>query len=312
MVQLDANKIYSYREFHDLFPDDLSCRKYLENVRWGNNVACIHCASLDVTRLQNGVKSGKRFQCNEKQCRKQFSATSGTIMHNTTMPLPIWFSLIYSQCVNNKNISSVQMSKNLGVTQVATWQNSMKIKCLFADKEPRKLKGIVEIDECYLSKGGFNSWYRMGRKTPIIGMMERSGEVRIFSVQNRNRKFMETLILDNVEENATIYTDGCRSYNGLHKWFEHDSVNHKEREWISVDNPEVHTQTIESVWSRLKKSIRGANHSVSQKHLQKYCDEVSYRINYKHLSPVEKFNDILLRACNYKQKYFSRNGTTND
>jgi len=303
-IELNPNKTYSYREFHDLFPDDISCREYLENIRWGKEVACIHCGSMDICKFKRHSTNEKRYQC--RDCRNKFTVTVKTIFASTKSPLPIWFALVYSCAVNAKNISSVQMSKNLGLAQKSTWDMMMKIKCLYADKERKKLSGIVEIDECYLSKGGKNSWYRHGRKTPIIGMQQRGGEVRIFSVPNRSRILMESLIRDNVEENATICTDGCKSYNGLHNWFEHDSVNHKEREWISSENPDVHTQNIESVWSRLKKSIRGANHSVSQQHLQKYCDEVAYRINYKHLTPVEKFNDILYRAVNFTQKNFTK------
>ncbi len=299
---LEPKKIYSYKQFQDIFSDETVCRKYLENIRWGTTPACIHCGTTNVCNFKTDIRM---YQCRE--CRVTYSVTVKTLFQNSKLPLSVWFNLIYSMCINKKNISSAQIARNFGLSQKAAWNMTTKIRCLFSDKEPQKLSGIVEIDECYLTKSGrWGHWGRGIRKTPIIGMKQRGGEVRVFSVDNKKRDLMEALIRDNVEEGSTIYTDGCKSYLRLDNWFEHDSVNHREREYVSADNPSIHTNSIENVWSCLKKSIRGAHHSVSQKHLQKYCDEAAYRINYKHLSPIEKFNDLLSRALVTEQQYFKR------
>lgn len=296
---LDKNKIYSLIELYKAFDDEVVCRKYLEAVRWGNTPVCPRCSSIDTL----WYKHGKQVMC--RSCRHHFSVTSGTLFDNTKISLQKWLLMTYTFCHTNKNISSKQFCKDFGVTQATAWQMSNKIRSLFCEQKDWLLEGIIEIDECFVSKvGRWSPWYRNERKSPVIGIKQRDGEVRIFSVKDRSRETIETLIRDNVAEGSTIYTDGAKCYKALYKWYQHDFVNHKEGEYVSVENFDVHTQSIESVWSQLKKNIRGAHHSVSQKHLQKYCDEIAYRYNNKHLSPVEKFNDLLKRACEgtYKQR----------
>lgn len=311
MVELDNNKVYSYQEFATIFSSEEVCKNYLSWIRWDGVPVCPFCNSDDICQLDGVCKD-----LNCRNCRKRFTPILKTIFQNTKIPLSKWFFLIYSSALNNKNISSVQMSKNLGLTQSTCWHIMMKIKCLYEDTEIQKLSGIVEVDECFLCTG--TRWTRWNglskRKEPILGLKQREGRLIIKMIETRSQRILEEIIREHVEEGSIIYTDGFLSYRNLQNWYNHEWLDHSSHEYVRADNPEIHTNNIENVWMQLKKSIRGANHSISRQHVKRYCDEVSYRINYKHLTVVQRFHDILLRAVDYGvRKKFRKHekGTTN-
>lgn len=157
------------------------------------------------------------------------------------------------------------------------------------------LSGIIEVDETFLANG--KKWQRWGslstRKAPIIGLIERGGKVVIKCIPDRSEFVMEEIIRKHVIEGSVIYTDGWLGYRNLQKWYTHDYVDHSAREY---KRGEVHTNNIDNIWKQLKNNIRGAHHSISNKHAQDYCDEVAYKINNRHRKPFERFNELLLRA----------------
>lgn len=293
-------KKLSMHEFYKLFPDNDSCKKYLEEVRWNNSPFCSHCGSSNVTFLKR-----KRFQCNDKNCRQQFTVTVGTLFQNNSGILSQWFQLIYSFAINKKNISSVQHGKNLGVTMATSWNMGHKLRQLLNERESFKLSGVVEIDECFVSKntgryrssfGGFST-----RKAPILGMIERGGRVKIIPIDNRFQTNLTAIISNHVEAGSTIYTDGWRGYNLLSQEYDHHFITHHTGEYV---RGEIHTNTIENLWMQLKKSIRGAHHSVSDKYIEFYCNEFAYRYNRRHCAPMDIFRDIIHRAVN-KEPFIS-------
>lgn len=286
-------------EFLNIFSTDKKCRKYLELIRWNGKPVCPHCASIKTPYV---IEGGERYKCGENGCGCKFSSTSGTLFDNTKTPLRIWMYLIYSQDIDKKNSSSHQTARNLGLTQRASWNINHKIRSiLFQDKNLR-LSGVIEVDECFVgSTVGRNSYYkRMSRKETILGIIQRGGKVIIKHVPDRKSSTMESVIREHVSDGATVYTDGCRGYRGLGKWFDYDWVNHSAREWV---NGSVHTNNIESVWRRFKASIR-QHHQVSAKHVQLYCDEMAYRHNTSRLKNLERFHDMLSRALNSTPKKY--------
>lgn len=291
------SKQLSIFQFADQFGNDLVCRTYLENLRWPDGVCCPYCGVIDPYKVKTGYK------CNSKGCRQKFSLISGTIFSETKLDMNIWFLLIYMSVLNKKNISSVQISKNLGVTQTTAWGIMHKIRTLLKQDENLILSGVVEIDEAFLGGGTrFTGYGRSTKKSVIIGMVERGGRVVIKKVPDRKNESLNILIQKHVEHGSTIYTDGWLGYRDLNRWYDHDYVDHGSREYTKEI---VHTNTIENVWRQLKSSIKHAHHSVGYDHVQKYCDEVAYRINNKGVSVMDLFNDLLLRACNY-EKFVSK------
>lgn len=285
-------------DFIHKYNDELTCIELIRKIRFSDGVYCPHCGNAGKIYVTN-----RGYKCGEKTCLKKFNAKAGTVFENSKTPLMKWFFLIYFIASNKKNISSRQWAKNLGLTQKSAWQMLHYIRRVLIQDEDIKLRGIIEIDEAFVSKGG-QMWTRWGgistRKLPIIGMIERgTRKLIIKEVPNRKRQCIFELIEKYIEPGSTIYTDGAPVYRKLHEKYSHDFVEHHTREYV---RGAVHTNNIEGVWRQLKSNIRLAHHSVSQKHLQLYCNELCFKNNTSHLTSEERFIEIITRCCDKKLK----------
>ena len=271
-------------EFIKLFPDKQSCLSHIEKIRWANGITCPFCGNIKIYNTNRGFKCSK--------CLKKFSHTVATIFDNSKMPLTTWFFLIYMEAVCKKNVSSHQVARNLNLHQAVAWRMQQKIRLSMKQSESLKLSGVCEIDECFVSKG--NKWTRWGgistRKTPIIGIVERGGNVVIKAVEDRKRSTIIEIVKQHVIEGSTIYSDGNPVYQKLPQCYAHDFVEHSSHEYVRED---VHTNNIENVWSFFKKSVRNAHHSISAKHIQLYCDQTAFRYNNRKITGYEKFNKMM-------------------
>lgn len=274
-------------EFVKRFPDEQSCRDYLSQARWNDKPICPHCGT---DRKIYKINNGKLLKCAD--CRKQFTVKIGTIFEDSALSLQKWFMAIYILTSNKKGISSLQLSRNVDVTQKTAWFMLHRIRYAVKTKSFNKpLAGVIECDESYV--GGKYSGKR-GRgsenKTPIFGMIERQGEVRTMKVQDVKRKTLQGIINQNVAKGSTIMTDEWLAYNGLSKDFTHHRIGHLKKEYVRGG---VHTQNIEGFWSLLKRGIVGIYHNVSPKHLDSYCDEFSFRYNSRKVNDSERFTSTL-------------------
>lgn len=292
-------------QFLKRFNTNEECSKYLTLYRWGGFIVCPFCESSRIykTKTRSDRSCLDSFKCNP--CNKKFTSTTKTLFHGSKIPLTTWFYLIYNLSLNKKSISSRQMAANTGLTQKTTWQATMMLRYLLEEKHTVKLSGIVEIDEAFVARNQFNYKTRWGcistRKTPILGLIERGGKVVISLIPNRSRQQIFQVIKKHVEPGSTIYTDGWVAYKSLSKIYNHDFIEHSNNVYVRGN---VHTNTIENVWSHLKKSIRNAHHFVSEIHLAAYCNEVAFRFNYRDLSFAERFNEILFRCLSGDPKNY--------
>lgn len=290
------NKEIGFVEFVRQFQDHEYCEDYLKEFRWPNGVICPFCGSDKLYICSKRGKIKHQYSCAKPTCRKKFSLISGTVFDNTKFPLSTWLMLIYQNSLNKKNISSRQLAKNFGGSQKTLWGLQHKIRSVLY-QDDIILSGIIEVDEAFVSKG--NKWTRWGgittRKEPVLGLIERQGNVVLKLIPDRLRATIIPLIVHHVAPGSTIYTDGHLSYRRLPNIYNHDYVDHSTREYARGD---VHTNNIENVWGFFKKSIRNAHHSISAKHLQVYLDEAAYRFNNRHLSSFDRFHDILSRCLN--------------
>lgn len=296
----------SILEFQKAFNSDEKCRKYLEQQRWNGTPACPFCGSINVHRFPNG----RIFKCREKECRNKFSVTVGSIYENTKIPLTKWFLATYILAVHSKGISSLQLAAWLDVTQKTAWHLNHRIREMLTTNEPELLDGVVEVDETYIGGSLKNIHAKkkaalkgLSNKTMVFGAVQRDGIVKTRVIPAANLENLSNLVEEFVTVNSTMVTDESNCYNKVGKKYTHRTVNHRAKEYVRVEEDfVVHTNRIEGYWNLLKKQIDGIHHSVSPKHLQRYCNESSFRYNNRKACQDERFADALAN-CNGSLPY---------
>lgn len=268
------------------YGDEDKCRAYLEALRWPDGPVCPRCESTKIRRMD----ARKQLACSS--CRYHFSVRAGTIFQDSKLPLTTWFLAIYIVGESKKGVSAAQLSRMLHVTTKTGWFLCHRIRAAMKDTLPELLDGTVEVDETWVGgvKRGKGRGYT-GNKAMILGAVERDGGVRLRIGRSRDGKELGDFIRDHVASDAShIYTDDFMAYKraGIEAG-KHATVNHNKNEWVRGD---VHTQTIESVWSLFKRSIIGSYHHMSIKHLPAYLDEMSFR--YNNRENPHMFRDTLL------------------
>src|SRR5438067_10712301 len=269
------------------FGSDEKCRAQLASLRWPCRVTCPRCESKSISQ----VIDHDQYDCNK--CRYQFSATSGTIFHDTHLPLSKWFLAIYLMTESKKGMSALQMKRTLCIAYETAWYLCHRIRAAMREINSELLRGIVEVDETYVGGKvrGMGRGYK-GNKAIAIGAVQREGKIRLQVIKAANRETLHKFIHDNTDPACeAIYTDELPAYIGIaDEDTRHESVCHRAEEWVRGD---VHTNGAESVWSLLKRSIIGAYHKVSMKHLDAYLDELEHRFNNRHNQWL--FRDTVLK-----------------
>lgn len=287
-------------EIFEKFPTQESCIKHLESIRWPDKVYCTYCNSDN----NYPVKSELRHQC--KDCGKSFSVRVGTMFHATRLPLQKWFLAISLILNAKKGISSRQLARDLKVNKDTAWSMGMRIRDAFS-QDKMLLKGIIEMDETYI--GGKprpsgkkkdddddsppkNKRGRGTKKTPVVGMVERQGNVKAVVVDKSmlTSKDLNALIRRNVHpQGSVLLTDEYRGYNKVSDILKHYTINHT----FEYVNGEIHTNTIEGFWAIVKRGIVGQFHKVSVRYLPKYLDEFTYRYNMRKMDSSDVFEGVL-------------------
>jgi len=263
------------------------CRAYLEELRFPNGVACPRCGSTSISRVQKP----RVFDCNS--CRYQFSVTSGTIFHDSHLPLWKWFATVYLMVEAKKGVSANQISRTIAVSYKTAWYLCHRVRNAMTVDNPQPLSKIVEVDETWVGgkRKNVGHGYK-GNKVIAAGAVQRDGEVRLEKVGSRDRETLHGFIHKHTApDTEAIYTDDWPPYKGIADHdTRHETVNHSADEWVRGD---VHTNTIENVFSLFKRSVVGSYHKVSRKHLDAYLDELEWRFNNRENPYL--FRDTLLK-----------------
>jgi len=268
------------------FADESKCRDYIERLRWPDGVECPRCKSAKVYRI---VKRDQ-FVCDS--CAYQFSVTVDTIFHDTHLPLWKWFLAACLLSESKKGISACQIQRSLGISYTRAWYWCHRTRAAMLEVAPKPLDGTVEIDETYVG-GKARRWRPKSEKAVVIGIRKRNGELRLVRAKDATSATIREIIAGHVGEDVeVIMTDESAIYpwalNKLPKE-KHKTINHS-KEYAHGD---VHTNTVESAFSLLKRGIVGTWHKVSAKHLPAYLDEMCFRFNNRK-NPF-LFRDTMLK-----------------
>jgi len=277
-------EFYSLIDLVTTFTDEQSCIDHLTQLRWNGDIVSPFDASSKVY-----VCKGNKYKC--KNTGKYFNVKTGTMFDNTKIKLQKWFMAIYLITSHKKGISSLQLSRDIKITQKSAWFMLQRIRACFGiDNNDDKLTGEVEIDETYVggknknrheSKKVKNSQGRSPKdKTPVVGMVQQEGKLIAKKVIDVKEGTITEIVAKNIDLNAKVYTDEYRGYNAVRRIYDHQQVKHSAKEYV---NGRVHTNTIEGFWSLLKRGIVGIYHFTSEKHLQRSVDEFVFRYNSRDL-----------------------------
>ena len=277
------------------FPNEEAARNYLESLRWPDGPICPNCGSNDDQYCIKRKGVGGYFDC--RACRTVYTVRTGTIFERSHVPLDKWMFAIYQVVTARKGISSLQLSKEIGVTQRTAWFMLQRIRkaCEGDNLEGDFLFGIVEADEVYIGGKDKNRHESKKRghgddKTVVLGMRERAGNVKAQVVPDAGSNLKER-VAETVCIGSVVCTDEHRSYQGLPDRT-HKTVCHSAKEFV---NGMAHTNGIESVWALLRRAFYGTYHSFSRKHTQLYLNEVCFRLNSGNVRAhtLERINSVL-------------------
>lgn len=273
-------------------------RAILENIRWCGKPKCPHCGSFYVTRLKSDVNKSTRdglLQCNEAECRGQFTVIKGTVMEDSHITLRQWLQAFYSMCSHKKGVSALQLQRNLGLGSYhSAWRLAHRVRLAMKELPlAGLLKGVVEVDETYVGgkpRKGTGKISKRGRgteKVPVMALIERNGKSVSMPIEKVNAKTLKTAIREMVDKSSTIMTDEWKSYTGIGKEFVggHGVINHGLGKYV---NGNISTNTAESYFALLKRGVNGTFHHISKQHLFRYCDEFSFRWNNRKVTDGER------------------------
>lgn len=309
-----CNVTVSTYEFLKRFPDETTAQQYLEAKRWNGSPVCPKCGSAG--KMHKQIRDGVEGYHRCPDCLAVFTVRTGTIFERSHVPLDKWLFAIYLLASSRKGISSLQLSKELGITQKTAWFMLQRIREARGndrndddDDGNGFLRGIVEADETYIGGKETNKhnskklkagWGTVG-KIAVLGMRERGGEVKAAVLSNTCARATQGKVREVVAPGATLCTDEHAAYQGIPK-FHHRVVNHSAKQYV---DGMAYTNGIESVWAVLKRGFYGVYHSFSKKHLQRYVDEFAYRLNEGNVRvhTMDRIDALLRKTVGKRIRY---------
>lgn len=259
----------------ETFPDEESCFRYLEYLRWGDTPACVRCGSTHVARKKELKRVG-RWNCHD--CHISYNALSGTIFQGTRVPMRKWFMAVVILVNAKKSVSSYQLARDIDATQKTAWSMAMRVREAM-DTEIELLKGIVEVDETYIGKRD------SGDQIKIMGAVERGGNVVAWPVDKVGKAMAFDFLGKVMSPYAELMTDEAPFYKEVGAVFaaRHRTVSHSLYQWA---DGEVSTNQIEGFWAGLKRAFKGTHSWYSKRHAASYVIEACFKYNIRNMDDV--------------------------
>ncbi|MGC1839738.1 MAG: IS1595 family transposase [Candidatus Acidiferrales bacterium] len=266
-------------DVNSMFSTDDKCRELLKKLRWPNGVRCLRCGGRHTFEV-----SSYKYECRE--CAYQFTVTAQSIFHDSHLPLTTWFLAVLLIVEARKGMSANQLKRTLGIAYKTAWYLCHRIRAAMneaATQEP--MGGTVEMDETYV--GGARTGKR-GRgaegKEIVIGIRQRGGDLRFFHAEDVKSGTLAKYVQENISADVeVIMTDDFSAYPKAVRGVRHETVTHSAGEYVRGD---IHTNTVESAFSLLKRGIIGTWHKISAKHLPSYLNEMTFRFNRRKKSDL--------------------------
>ena len=267
------------------FPDHKSCIEHLEHVRWGDQGHCPHCGSLHVARKSDGERIG-RWNCHD--CKSSFNVLSGTIFEKTKIPLQKWFVGIGLMVNAKKSLSAYQLGRDVELPHQTAYYMQQRIRAAMAADQAPLLQGIIEADETYVGgkprKGNKRDddtpspRGRGTRKMPVVGAVERGGNVTARIADGVSRRTILQFLKDAVDPHGSVLiTDEFKAYNAVRGRMNHAVINHS----VAYADGDIHTNTIEGFWALLKRAWYGSHHHYSRKLAPLFIAESAWKYNHR-------------------------------
>jgi transposase-like protein len=276
-------KRFTFKDFEQMFPDDDTCLEWLRNHLYPDGIYCKVCKT---TRKHHKVASRKSYSCDH--CGHHVHPTAGTIFHKSSTSLKTWFHAIYLMASTRCGVSAKQIERQTGVTYKTAWRMFKQIRSLLQDTTG-PVGGAVEMDETYIGgRRKLRGRKGSGRPAPgdktkraVVGIVQRGGRARAFTVDAVNSANLLALATEHILPESTVYTDELNSYDGLtihRNEYNHRRIHHRAKVYVVGD---IHTNSVEGFWSLIKRGLSGVYHCVSHKYLQMYLDEYSFRYSHR-------------------------------
>lgn len=278
------------------FKTQEQCLDYLEKIRWRGQPECPYCNSRRVGRHASADRANSRWQCYD--CKRAFAVTVGTIFHRTHVPLQNWFLLLGLMLNAKKSASACQLARDLGMRRATVWSMMHRVRAAMAkdQEQGRLLYGLVEADETYVGgkprkpnrrkksgdddkgNGPKRVYGRGTTKTPVLGAVERGGQVRAMPADDVSGRTISKFLGNVIDRAGTLLlTDQWAGYRPFGRTMNWSWVNHKE---TYVDGL-THTNTIEGFWSLLKRAWYGQHHHYSRRYMPLYVSEACFKYNHR-------------------------------
>ena len=284
----------------DMFPNEDAATQWFEETLWPKERCCGHCGSTRTKETPN--RKPMPYWCSD--CRRYFSIRTGTPIAKTNLPLRKWAVAIYLELTSLKSISSMKLSRDIGVSQPAAWFMLHRIREAWNSNGNGDFSGSVEVDETYVGgkrKNMSNAKRKQltGRgavgKTAVAAMKDRaSNQVRSKVVENTKSETMSRFIMEHAGPETQVYTDDALTYHCLPN---HETVKHFVGEYV---RDKAHTNGVVSFWAVLKRAYTGTFHKLSPKHLVR---EFAGKHNLRDRDTLDQMREVVARLVGKRLMY---------